>query len=118
MPPSETLTWTRVPAMGDNSGNREERPAEAGLTGGARPCPLRGTPHRRLVQFGEHAALLAARPRVCAWRGDLALPQPSEPIGRRQGAQSVRDREGRAAADQPVERLLNLLFRLAVDRTG
>src|SRR5437660_1422668 len=50
--------------------------------------------------------------------GDLAVLQDHQPRGVTQGAQAMRDREGRAALDQPRDGVLNLLLGVGIDGGG
>ena len=45
---------------------------------------------------------------------DAAILEHNGPIGARDGAEPVGDDEGRAVADEPLQRLLHRLFRLGV----
>ena len=47
---------------------------------------------------------------------DLALLQHDQPVGRLQRAEAVRDRERRSTLDQSIQRLLDLLLGLGIDR--
>jgi len=72
----------------------------------------------RLMQLGVHAAGLVDEIGVRAFFDDFALLQHDQSIGRLQGAEAVGDRECRPPFDQPIEGLLDLLFRFRIDGAG